>query len=67
MATPLTKEEKAAYLKNSGKCPKCKSDKIDAGSIEHEDDKIYQPVKCFICEFQWYDEYTLTGIQDGGF
>lgn len=56
--------EEHEYLRNSSKCPKCKSDQIEGGSIEIEGNTAFQNVQCLDCDFDWNDLYTLTGMEE---
>ena len=61
---PLTAEQKEAYLKDSGKCPRCKSTDITGDSIEVDGDSAWQNVSCSECNETWTDVYTLSYIDD---
>jgi hypothetical protein len=42
-------------------CPKCKSDQIEGGSFDVDSNHCTQELACLDCNFEWVDQYTLTG------
>ena len=60
----LTKKQKSDYLKNSGKCPYCKSDQIEGGSIEIDGETAWQTVSCLNCDKKWNDIYRLANVEE---
>jgi len=61
----FTESEAKEYVENGGrKCPKCNGEEIEGDSIEVNDNKVYQSIWCRICNAEWTDEYTLTGITE---
>ena len=59
----LTDEQKKAYLKNSGKCPYCKSEDISGGFVQVDGDTAWQELTCNDCDEQWNDVYTLSDVE----
>ena len=51
-----------AYVANCGnKCPKCRSDNLEAGEMQIPDGgTTWQPVKCHNCGSTWNDVYELA-------
>lgn len=57
----MTKE---AYIKSGyTKCPKCKSENIEGGSVEIDCNGASQDVTCLDCNAEWTDIYTLTDVE----
>ena len=62
----LGKWRKAAakYLKNGGiVCPNCGSEDIEGDSVDIDVQHATQPLHCLVCEEEWDDLYTLTGVR----
>jgi len=54
------------YLDKGGMvCPFCGSDQLDAGPMDDQEQVIYQNVVCRVCQREWTDSYTLTGMTYG--
>jgi hypothetical protein len=61
----VTEEQKQQYLKNDSRCPFCGSKNIDAYGDWHTDTSIaWRAVSCEDCDQTWYDQYTLTGVEE---
>jgi phage FluMu protein Com len=60
----MTKKQKKAYLKNSGKCPFCKSTDITSSSIEVDGDIAWQEIRCNGCSKGWFDYYKLFDVEE---
>ena len=60
----LSKEEKKNYIKSGyAKCPKCKDDNIEGGSVEIDANGASQDVICLACGAEWTDIYKLSDIE----
>jgi hypothetical protein len=58
-------EMEQKYLKRFGaECPYCDSPDIEGGLMEQDGQSAYQIVKCHVCCKEWYDLYTLVGIEE---
>ena len=52
------------YLATGGNyCPKCSSEKIEAGTFEADSGYASQSVECLSCSFKWFDLYELKGFE----
>ena len=55
------------YVNNYGtlcRCPFCHSTMIEGdGSIEFEENKVWQKIYCLNCDKTWQDVYKLVGYQ----
>jgi len=61
----LTQEQKDAYIKNGyAKCPFCKSDSIEGGSIDVDGNETWQKVRCLDCDRVWNDLYKLYDVEE---
>lgn len=55
---PMTSEE---YVACGGQvCPFCGDHNIEGGSVDFDCREVWQTVKCYACEKEWLDIYTLT-------
>jgi|ERR1039458_7146311 hypothetical protein len=60
----LTNEQKKQYLANEGVvCPFCQSDDVVSGSVETDSGYATQDITCNVCDEEWTDVYTLTGVE----
>lgn len=51
------------YLNNKGmRCPICRSNNIEGGSFEADDNTSWQPCSCAKCGAEWNDVYYLRQI-----
>lgn len=54
-----------AYVEKHGLvCPHCRSDDIEGGPVEIEDDYAFQEVSCSNCNASWNDVYELVGYSN---
>jgi hypothetical protein len=51
------------YLENPHACPLCQ-EAVEGGPINIEHSTATQLVGCTVCDAQWQDVYTLTGIRE---
>lgn len=52
------------YLASGGnECPSCGSVHIDADTMQVDGTGAWQDVICGDCDFEWQDQYQLTGIE----
>ena len=58
----LKEKELKAYLKDSNRCPICKSEDLTGGSFQSDVSTAWQPVICSNCDAKWVDIYTLTDL-----
>lgn len=62
---PITKEQTEKYIGTHGvRCPYCRSDNIESGSLDADGVEASALVKCFDCKRQWWDIWTLTSVQE---
>ncbi len=55
---------KEAYLKNSNRCPICRSFDIGTiGPVETDTGQAWQTVSCMKCYIEWNDIYSLVDIE----
>ena len=61
----LTPEQKSTYLKDSGKCPWCRSADIE-GMTRHEEDGDWHShqIDCLACGKSWLDIYILNDVHE---
>jgi hypothetical protein len=45
-----------------GFCPNCRSDEIEADSIDFQGDYCTQRMWCLDCDVVWFDVYTLSSV-----
>ncbi|AJF08290.1 hypothetical protein [Geoalkalibacter subterraneus] len=45
-------------------CPACQSNQLDTGFPQPDQGALLMPIRCQMCEAQWVEIYTLTGIKD---
>lgn len=62
MGTALTKKQIKAYMKDSSKCPRCRSSSYEGGSVEIEDGGAVQNCSCIECGLMWTDTYMLKSF-----
>ena len=55
----MTEEE---YLESADKCPYCESEHITVYETVNENTRLTKYVKCYDCEKEWLEHYTLTGM-----
>ncbi len=61
----LTKAKEDEYVKAGGcRCPFCGSENIQAGVDYPEGREFYNRVGCDDCARQWFDIFTLTGVEE---
>ena len=54
---------KEVYLKNSNRCPVCRSYDISTiGFVEADAGRAWQQVRCLACDAEWDDIYSLVDI-----
>ena len=61
----LTPEQKAAYLKDSCKCPHCQAGNFEGGEIQADGESHYQNISCNECGREWVEIYGLVEVDDG--
>jgi len=54
---------KIEYLHNPDICPFCKSNDLEATSMDVDSNRAWQPVKCNGCGEEWTDIYKLVDIE----
>ena len=63
----LTPQAIKLYVINEGShCPFCGSLNIEGEGHDYEGNMFFENVNCNACGEEWTDEYTLTGITEGG-
>jgi|TARA_Y100000034_G_scaffold41743_1_gene51279 formate dehydrogenase maturation protein FdhE len=62
----MTVHSDAAYIKNPTFCPYCKSDdiRLAGDGLEAVWYKVYQSIRCNVCETEWHDVYELVGYEE---
>ncbi len=51
------------YKRNQGeRCPACGSEDIEGGPLDVSGNTCGQEMGCSVCNLEWIDRYTLTGI-----
>ena len=56
---PMTDDEYT--LAEGNRCPVCRTDMIEGGSIEVNAGTATQEVSCLLCHAEWTDIYNLVG------
>ncbi len=63
----VTDARELKYLEGGGvECPYCGHTALSGGYVEVEGGEASQKVSCNECNREWYDVYTLTGIESIG-
>lgn len=63
----LTATQRAMrYLNDPGHCPWCGHEGISGGQVNIDHDSCSQKVSCNSCDREWWDLYTLTGVEIDG-
>ncbi len=53
------------YVAKAGRrCPKCRSVKLDADTLEQDGTKAYQNIDCRGCGAFWTDQFELVGFNN---
>ena len=61
----LTAAAAAEYVdRGYSRCPFCKSEEIEGGSLEVDGNHAWQEVICSACDAAWRDIYRLVGVYD---
>jgi hypothetical protein len=60
----MDKMQKESYLKDSNRCPFCKSTDIEGGIHDAVDDTVYHKVFCYQCERHWENIYRLMDVEE---
>jgi hypothetical protein len=64
-AVELSPEQEAEYISNRGsKCPICRSDNLEGGSLDVDGPVARVEATCLDCDAEWIDIYTLSGIEE---
>jgi hypothetical protein len=61
-APGFTEAQVKAYLADSGRCPECGSEDVEAGRTEFDGDTAWTEVECNDCGCEWHDVYHLHTI-----
>lgn len=61
----ITEDQEKTYVENKGiKClnPNCDNNDLHGGSVEIDEDVVFQDITCPECYWTWTDIYKLVGV-----
>ena len=60
----MNDEQKASYLKETHKCPFCKSEAIRGEDHDFDGETIWKNIVCESCEKEWRDIFRLVDVEE---